>query len=328
MAFEFFTPNGLSASNLAEVTAFLDSQNTGHPFQFPQWAAPQTRFAARRESGRIVWFSSFGVQPLLGSRLNWPRAARLNRGPVCDDEGLFSDSLNEFAEQMRREKAVYVDAAPERPLAALPDRSLFDHGWSALDEGRFSMRLDVTKAAEEILARFRPTTRYKVRKAERAEVQVRAAVGEEDAEEFLQLYARTVISKGFPADRPDHLRGIIRWLIAGPARGALLLAWLGSAAVGGAVIVRSGRRCWYVWGANDRREDFSVGHLVQWHAILWAKAQGCTEYDFGGYTPGAISGPAFFKEGFSGEPVHFVPIHRKVVRPALYPICRMIPVAR
>src|SRR5262249_26225526 len=109
-----------------------------------------------------------------------------------------------------------------------------------------------------------------------------------------------------------------------PARGALLLARKQSEAIGGAVIVRSGKRCWYVWGANERSDRFSAGHLLQWRALLWAKAHGCIEYDFGGYTPRANSGPAWFKEGFGGKAVHFVPTCRTVFRGANYRLVQII----
>jgi len=66
----------------------------------------------------------------------------------------------------------------------------------------------------------------------------------------------------------------------------------------------------------------TVGHILQWRAILWAKAHGCTEYDFGGYTPGATSGPAWFKEGFGGAVVHLAGAHRRVIEPNRYNIVR------
>jgi lipid II:glycine glycyltransferase (peptidoglycan interpeptide bridge formation enzyme) len=93
---------------------------------------------------------------------------------------------------------------------------------------------------------------------------------------------------------------------------------------GGAVIARSGRRCWYIWGATDRDENLATGHILQWRALLWAKSQGCTEYDFGGYTPGATSGPAWFKEGFGGTAVHLVCAHRRVLDPKRYNFLRAI----
>ncbi|MGA7376665.1 MAG: peptidoglycan bridge formation glycyltransferase FemA/FemB family protein, partial [Candidatus Sulfotelmatobacter sp.] len=67
-----------------------------------------------------------------------------------------------------------------------------------------------------------------------------------------------------------------------------------------------------------KHEQFNVGHILQWRALMWAKSHGCREYDFGGYTPGATSGPAWFKAGFGGTVVRFVRPHRKVIRRGNY----------
>ena len=136
----------------------------------------------------------------------------------------------------------------------------------------------------------------------------------------LRLAAR----KGFAADSPDDLRTAIRWLITARARGALLLARFQNQICGGAVIGRSGRRCWYVWGAAEKHEHFNVGHILQWKALQWAKLHGCIEYDFGGYTPGATSGPAWFKEGFGGTVVRFVRPRRRVIRRGYYRALNLI----
>jgi lipid II:glycine glycyltransferase (peptidoglycan interpeptide bridge formation enzyme) len=140
----------------------------------------------------------------------------------------------------------------------------------------------------------------------------------------LKLYTRLAGRKKFASDSPNHLRSILRWLITEPLRGALLLARDSTNIAGGAVIVRSGKCCWYVWGASDKHKQFSAGHALQWQALLWAKSQGCTEYDFGGYTPGATSGPAWFKEGFGGRVVDFVPAHRYVLRRRPYRLFRIL----
>jgi lipid II:glycine glycyltransferase (peptidoglycan interpeptide bridge formation enzyme) len=112
---------------------------------------------------------------------------------------------------------------------------------------------------------------------------------------------------------------LIRWLIA-ESRGVLLVAMNRGAIKGGAVVGRCGRRCWYIWGASDKEEHFSVGPILQWKALLWAKSNGCTEYDFGGYTPGATSGPALFKAGFGGREVTFIPPYRTTISPLKYRI--------
>jgi hypothetical protein len=315
MALEFFTPHDLPHTATEEIVRFLDSQDTGHPFQWPRWASPRSRFALLRKAGQICWFASCGTLFPLGTRLPWLPALTVNRGPVCDDIELWRAGLGELTQHAHDNGFVYLDAAPDRlhPMER-GGPSVFGPDWKPLGDGRVSLRSALTKAEQELLAGLRKSTRYEVRRAERVGVSVEPAKKADEVEEFLRLYSRLGGRKGFATDSPGHLRGVIQWLTAEPARGALLLARDQGSIAGGAVIVRSGKRCWYVWGANDEHDRFSTGQLLQWRAILWAKSQGCTEYDFGGYTPGATSGPAWFKEGFGGEVVHFVPAHRRVLR--------------
>ena len=320
MPLEFYTASALSQTQICEITDFLDSQETSHLFQFPQWNGSTARMALHRESGKICWFSTFGTHRPLGSSLPWMRAVVANRGPVCDDPAVWQATAEGFIEQMRREGVTYFDAAPDWLQA--PDRSLENSlrcsGWQEIGTERTSLRLDLTKSEDEISANFRKNSRYEVRRAERLGVSVALSSSDAEIEEFLILHARLAARKGFPAESPEDLRNAIRWLTTAHSRGALLLARAENQVYGGAVIGRAGRRCWYVWGAADKHEQFNVGHILQWRALLWAKAHGCSEYDFGGYTPGATSGPAWFKAGFGGTVVHFVRPHRRVMRRGYY----------
>jgi hypothetical protein len=330
MTLELLSSKDLTPALGQMIARFLDGQTTSHPFQFPQWADPGTRFAILRHADRILWFANCGTQFPLGTRLAGFRALTLNRGPVCDDPVVWQSGLNELVDRMRQERLVYIEAAPDRLQDPVPGSApQFATDWKPLSAtGRVSLRLDLTRTPDELLAQFRKNTRYEVHRAERANLTVTSATGAGDIDEFLKLYLHLAGRKRFVADSPEHVRGILRWIVAEPSRGALLLARDGASAAGGAAIVRAGQRCWYVWGASDKREHFSAGHTLQWHALLWAKSQGCTEYDFGGYTPGATSGPAFFKEGFGGQVVHFIPAHRFVIRRRPYRLFRILARAR
>lgn len=319
MALELVSSNDLSPALREEIVTFLDGQDTGHPFQFPQWAGTHTSFALLRQAGRICWFANCGTHFPLGRRFRVFRAMMINRGPVCDISALWRSGLEQLVQHARETGLVFVEAAPDWLLRQEEENIHgFGRDWTAEGGARASLRLDLSKTDEELLGGLRKNTRYEVRRAERLEVRVAAATDGVEVEEFLQVYVRMAGRKGFSADPPEHVRSIIHWLMDEPTRGALLLARDQSSIAGGAVIVRSGKRCWYVWGASEKHDQFSAGHALQWHAIQWAKAHGCTEYDFGGYTPGATSGPAWFKEGFGGEVVNFVPAHRKVIRRGHY----------
>ena len=320
MPLEFYTTGDLSPTLMGEITNFLDSQETSHLFQFPQWNASRGRFALLRENGAVRWFGAFGVHSPLGSAVPWMRAAIANRGPVCDDARLWHAVTAEFAEQIRQERFTYFDACPD--WVQTPDEAMengfHDSAWEQMNRERMSLRLDLTRSQDELFANIRKNSRYEVRRAERLGVSVVPASSAAEIEEFLTLHASLAVRKGFSADAPADLRVSIRWLINDASRGALLLARSENRTYGGAVIGRAGKRCWYVWGAADRHEHFNVGHILQWKALLWAKSHGCNEYDFGGYTPGATSGPAWFKAGFGGKVVTFVAPHRRIFRRGCY----------
>lgn len=310
---------------LKEIQDFLDSQDTGHPFQFPQLGVPGSRVMLLRKDGRICWLGTFGVQKPLGRRIPWLRALSANRGPVCDDQSLWKAGAEELAENMREESFAYLDILPEWIWQSDGEHPNFAHNikWQSIGKPRASLRLELKAAEEDIFANFRKTTRYEVRRAERLGATVTAASSDKDIDEFHSLYERMAIRKGFIPNPIENLRRVIHWLIASESRGALLIARAGGIVHGGAIIARSGRRCWYMMGANDREEGMTVGHILQWRAVLWAKSHGCTEYDFGGYTPGATSGPAWFKEGFGGTVVHLVGPRRRMIERKRYSIFRL-----
>jgi lipid II:glycine glycyltransferase (peptidoglycan interpeptide bridge formation enzyme) len=325
MALESFRVDDLTSAQLQEVEEFLDSQETGHPFQFPQWLDPGSKVMLLRESGKICWMASFGVHPPLGRKVPWIRAAVVNRGPVCDDLEMWEAASDELAGELRREGVAFFDASPEwiqQPAEESPS-FLKRAQWKSLGGVRASLRLDLTPSAEDLFANFAKTTRYEVRRAERMGAVVSAASNDADIDQFLGLYEGLAARKGFPADSAERMRREIHWLMTADSRGALLLAKVNDAVCGGAVIGRAGRRCWYIWGANEKGQ-VNVGHIVQWHALQWAKSRACSEYDFGGYTPGATSGPAWFKAGFGGAVVHFVVPYRRVIRRAGYRVYRLL----
>jgi len=317
MALEILKADQLSPLLLQEIENFLDDQDTAHLFQYPQWSNG-AMCAVLRDGGCLKWFGTLGIHFPLGRKMFWSRAMIANRGPVCDDAGLWHAETEELSQQMVQRRFSYLEVSPDWVLPLSTAKRGFDGSvWEQTGAERASLRLDVTRAEDEIFAGFRKVTRYEIRRAERSGISATAASTDAEIDEFLALYARLAARKAFSPEPADTLLRQIRWLIGG-SRGALLLARSEGSIVGGTVVGRSGRRCWYVWGATDNETHTSVGHLLQWNALLWTKAHRCTEYDFGGYTPGATSGPAWFKAGFGGTVVRFVAPHRRIIRRGRY----------
>lgn len=295
-----------------EIATFLDTQNTSHPFQFPQWAGRGGYLAAFRRQGELRCFAQCGVFYPAG-RIFWSiRALTVNRGPVCDDLDLIEAGLRHLVETGSRMGFTFIDITPEwtGEFAESAGSMLARNGWQPHPATRSSLLLDLGPNLDQLLANFRKVTRYEIRRSERQDVEVRTARDENDYEHWLRLYLGMAKVKHFAAEDSSHIRHLLRWLGAEAGRGGLWLAHKEGRLLGGIVIVRSGGRCWYVLGATSKDDKFSAGHLLQWRAIQWAKEIGCREYDFGGYREGANSGPAFFKRGFCENVVRFLPPHR------------------
>jgi hypothetical protein len=323
MNIETLATDAIKAALLPEIEDFLDRQATSHPFQFPQWAAPGSSSFLVRDAGQLCCFGTFGLHSPLGTRFPLVRAWIANRGPVSDDHRVWRNAMEQLAVALAKRRIAYIDASPDWPLGTESLNPAFISGWRRIGPSRFSLRLDLQPADDAIFAGFRKNARYEVRRAERQGIAVTPASARSEVDAFLDLYLRLADHKGFAPEDTGRLRPIIAWLTHNPARGALLLARQDGIVHGGVVLGRAGRRCWYLWGASERRHTFDVGHILQWSALRWAKSAGCAEYDFGGYTPGATSGPAWFKAGFGGDLVEFVSPHRLVLRPASYRIVKI-----
>jgi hypothetical protein len=318
--FEVVARARCAPSLLHEVEGFLDSQDTSQPFQLPQWAGESMFLAMLRSNGRIQWFALCGVTYPASRLLSPIRAFNIHRGPVCDDLDLLETGLRKLIDQAGKMGATYIDIAPEwtGEFAESAARMLGRTGWQKIPGERSSLRLSLSPSLEELLAGFRKTTRYEIRRSMSEGIEVTIAGSEAECRDFIQIYRAMAKEREFPAETPEFLLSIVRWLAEDKSRGGLLLAHEDGKPRGGILVVRSGARCWYILGATSKDGKVGVGHLLQWRAIQWAKENGCLEYDFNGYREGATSGPALFKKGFCDRIVHFISGHRYVVNPVRY----------
>jgi len=327
-SFEFRRASECSVELGREIAGFLDSQDTSHPFQFPQWGNGQSYFAFCRRQGIIGWFAQCSVYFPAGRFLRAIRALAVNHGPVCDEPELMGTGLRWFVEEGRRQGFAYIDIAPEWTgvFAEFAATALAQNGWQELAGARSSLRLELTPSHEELLAGFRKVTRYEIRRSEAQGVTVAFARDEAGQEEFFRLYRDLAVEKNFVTEDFGHLRRVLRWLAQENDRGGLLIAEKDGSVIGAIVIVRSGRRCWYVLGATSKEQKLSAGHLLHWHAIQWAKNVGCLEYDFsGGDSRTTVDqGTAFFKQGFCENLVEFLRPQRRVLSESKVRICNLV----
>ena len=104
----------------------------------------------------------------------------------------------------------------------------------------------------------------------------------------------------------------------------LFMAYYEGEAIAGTLAFRMGDKAWYIYGASaNSHRNLMPNYLIQWTMIEWAKAQGCTMYDFRG-VPGHVAedhplyGLVKFKKGFGGKYTEFIGEYDLVFNSAKY----------
>ncbi|HZQ09569.1 MAG TPA: peptidoglycan bridge formation glycyltransferase FemA/FemB family protein [Anaerolineae bacterium] len=249
------------------------------------------------------------------------------KGPALnfDDVKLFEHVLSRLENLARQQRGIFIKIDPDirvnQPAASI----LSQRGWRVSDEQiqfHNTVTLDLTRSEKELLAAMKSKWRYNIGLAERKGVAIES--GDEDSfETFYQMYAETSARDGFLIRSFAYYKDVWQTMLrANQAK--LLLARVGEETVAGLILFFFDKRAWYFYGASrNTHRDVMPNHLLQWQAIRWAKARGCTEYDFWG-APDMLDehapmyGVYKFKMGFGGEFVERIPAHDFVVNRALY----------
>jgi lipid II:glycine glycyltransferase (peptidoglycan interpeptide bridge formation enzyme) len=242
------------------------------------------------------------------------------KGPALDyaDSALVDRVLGDLIAVAKRDRAIFIKIDPDLPQ---PDRSILrDRGWRYSAEQiqfRNTMLIDLTRSEDDLLAAMKPKTRYNVRLAQKKGVTIRSG-DLNDLELLYRLYAETAQRDGFIIRPLDYYRGawgsFIRSGLAQP-----LIAVVEQEPVASLILFRFADRAWYMYGmsSNLHREKMP-NHLLQWEAMRWAKARGCTVYDLWG-APDELNesdsmwGVYKFKDGLGAEFAPHVGAHDFVV---------------
>jgi peptidoglycan pentaglycine glycine transferase (the first glycine) len=287
------------------------------------WAWTETKAQTGWRASRLLWTAGgrpVAAAAVLSRRLSAAlpvSIAYVPKGPVLEwsDATLVGPVLAGIQQEARRRRAIFVKIDPDLwadgPAGATVQSLLGQRGWRAsADQIQFrnTMITDLTPDEEALLARMKPKCRYNIRLSERRGVVVRDGTPAE-LPVFYKMYVETSERDGFlvrPYPYYEHIWS--QFLTQGLAH--LLLAEFEGHSVAGILLFRFGRTAWYFYGASTATaRDAMPNHALQWAALRWAKAAGCTRYDWWGAPDKLEEGDPMlgvyrFKAGFGGE---FVP---------------------
>lgn len=280
--------------------------------------------------------AGFAVESFaFGRRFKGPRTLTFPKGPVLRNSQHIDACLGAIGSAARALHASIIAIEPQLDGSGVGefDRIAAALGWRAETTGTpaMTMRLDLTLDERELYARMRPNTKRLMLRAESYGIAVREMRDDNDADALAAIHAATSTRKGFDALGADTFAAMCRELVTRPRAGQVLLAEHDGSVAGGIVIVRAGLGAHYVYGATDPsggRRNLPIAYPLQRHAIAWARRQGCSFYDLGGYDPSSQGGVALFKRGLRGDVVAFPPMHTICLTPAAAAARQVARVAR
>lgn len=264
-----------------------------HLLQTAAWAQLKCSFGWRvrrvalRSAGRIVAGAQILVRRLplaIGSIAYLPKGPLVNWQDAAQTQALLL--LCDAA--ARAENAIFLKLEPDLADGAEPRQLLQALGWHASAQSlqpRRTLRVDTACEPSAALARMKSKTRYNIGLAEKKGVVVRSAPLQNAGAElaaFWRLLQSTAARDEFGIHSERYYQTAYE-SFAATARVALLLAESTGGILAGAMIFSSGARAWYLYGASDDLDRASMApYAVQWAAMQWAHAQGCSTYDMWG----------------------------------------------
>ena len=307
--------------------AFLDRHPEAHLLQTAAWGDLKAAFGWRVM--RLV-VGEAGAQVLFRPLPLGFTVAYIPKGPVGSREA-WEDLWPQVDALCRRHRAVFLKVEPDiweetDPQGAVPPPG-FRPSPHAIQPRR-TLVVSLEGQEEEILARMKQKTRYNIRLAARKGVTVRPW---DDLDAFYALMRETGERDGFGVHSHDYYRRAYD-LFHPRGEAELLVAEYAGEPLAALMVFARGRRAWYFYGASTgKHRNKMPTYLLQWEAMRWAKARGCTEYDLWG-VPDAdretleaqftqrrdgLWGVYRFKRGFGGV-LRRAPVWDRVYIPLLY----------
>jgi len=319
----------------------VNTMPNSHLLQSWEWGDFKSRQGWK--VSRLLWISKSGDEvaaaQILERRIG-PFFSILYapRGPLLNwhDASLRSAVLQQLKEYAVISKAIFLKIDPGVTLEsnslshsahasqtngeiaqALHDSDF--HSSTEQIQFRNTLIVDLNKTEDALLAAMKQKTRYNIRLAVRKGVSAHLG-SDEDINLLYRMYAETSLRDHFTIRNKAYYEdawGSFHYSgIAHP-----MIAVVEGEPVAALILYRFGNTAWYLYGMsrNAHREKMP-NYLLQWEAIRWAKAVGCTTYDFWGApdTQAAddpMAGVSRFKSGFGARLIYTPGAWDTIVRP-------------
>lgn len=340
-----YTYEIIGSDNHEEFEAFVRRHPKGHMLQTWAWSRQKSYWLfqgilARDENGTIQGAMSVLIRRMPLTPWTLMYAAR---GPVCDINNkevlaCLLDGAKVLAKKHRSyvlkldpdvtfDETEFMRHMEELGFVLAPKAPNFEN-----IQPQYVMRLPIEgKTEEEVMAMFKPKTRYNIRVAIKKNVEVKIC-GKEAVDDFYRIMVETGTRDQFMIRPAQYFSNMLDNL-GEDVR--LYMAYHEGEAIAGTIAAHIGDKVWYLYGASSNaHRNLMPNYLLQWRMICWAIETHCKIYDFRGIS-GDLSennhlyGLYRFKSGFNATFTEFVGEYRYIFHPVAFRIVETaLPLAR
>ncbi|UWG97203.1 aminoacyltransferase [Dehalobacter sp. DCM] len=329
----------LTEKDRENFNAFICSHPKGHALQLWEWGEIKGRtgwkpwrLLLENKNGDVIAAATVLERrlPLIGAPIFY-----CPRGPVVDmhNQAKLTAVMDAIKDLAKKQKAILLKIDPDIPSEdQVLSQLLTAAGFKKMDNGKnfegvqpkFVFRLDISPDEEVLLANMNQKTRYNIRLAIKKGVHIRIGT-RTDLPEFYRVLKETTERDNFLVRSYSYFEDIYDTLVP-TGFGQLFIAEFEGKIIAGTLAFVTGDKAWYIYGASSNSyRNVMPNYLIQWEMIRWAKANGCSLYDFRGVSgdlseDNPLYGLYKFKKGFNGEFTEFIGEWDFVYRPFMYTI--------
>ena len=269
--------------------------------------------------------------------------AYIPKGPMVDWQN--SEQCNTLFAAIhataKKHRAIFIKVEPDvwhsTELSVPATNFLTQSGFTPADtiQPQSTIVIDTSDSEDDILAAMKQKTRYNIRLAKKKGVIIRQGT-EADISTFHNLSLLTSDRDQFGVHSLEYYK--LAYKLFAPNNCTLLIAEFEGEPLAALIAFSQGTEAYYFFGASSNsHRNLMPTYLIQWEAIRWAKAQGCTRYDLWGIPNKNIDtletefkqrsdglwGVYRFKRGFGGQVEKSIGAFDYVYNPPLYKLYKL-----
>jgi len=307
----------------------------GHIFQTFHWARVLEQLGTEAcpfmLDDKCILMAYRHFAPVAGSLSRKYSVLEVLRGPVFKDNRFdreaFEQVISRLSRYARSQGVLSLDIYPSPPATDLESASFLHklglHPVYDLGLHTQTYLIDCSRSEEELLRAMEERTRRSIRRAERLGGKVRDGTDATLLDSFFHVYRLTN-----PSPKQKSYFELVNTMLGEQGLARIFTLEVEGHCAAATFALMFGNVVFYVWGGSDPSyRKYYPGGRLHWETIKWSRSHGFKFYDFHGALTEDLhkygvdqkkASIAFFKKGFGGTFVKYLPHHRVVISPARY----------